>query len=206
MAARVPEREFTLQDGTRVRVRRSTRRRRGASYQWVQGVLSVGVPARCTKAQEEELLGLVLEAVRKSKRRHHSSDTELLARAHELSAAYLDGAAQPVSVRWVGNQRRRWGSTTAADGSIRLSTQLQGMPQWVIDGVLVHELSHLLADDGHGPRFRSYNERYPRHRESKAFLDGVVWGRNQPGAAGSPSAGEDESTDDIAPEDVAAGA
>ena len=34
---------------------------------------------------------------------------------------YLDGRAVPSSVRWVSNQRSRWGSCTPAEGSIRLS-------------------------------------------------------------------------------------
>jgi len=46
-------------------------------------------------------------------------------------------------VRWVDNQRSRWGSCTPADRTIRLSRRLQDMPAWVIDYVLVHELVHL---------------------------------------------------------------
>lgn len=184
------EREFTVQDGTRVRIRRSPRRRRGATYQWAQGVLCLTIPGAASAAQEEDLLRQVLEAVRR-KRRTPASDRDLAARAAELDRTYLEGRAQPRSVRWVGNQVSRWGSTTAAEGTVRLSSKLRGMPQWVIDGVLVHELSHLLADDGHGPRFRSWNERYPRHRESKAFLDGATWGMNVPRDGEAPDLAAD---------------
>ena len=42
----------------------------------------------------------------------------------------------PTSVRWVTNQNTRWGSCTPAEGSIRLSHRLQGMPEYVVDYVL----------------------------------------------------------------------
>ena len=69
-------------------------------------------------------------------------------RATELSDRYLGGLAGPDSVRWVDNQTARWGSCTPGDRTIRLSARLQGMPAWVIDYVLVHELAHLL-EPGH---------------------------------------------------------
>ena len=72
-----------------------------------------------------------------------------MARAAALSAAHLDGLAVPASVRWVDNQHRRWGSCTPADRSIRLSSRLRSMPEYVVDYVLVHELVHLLEP---GPR------------------------------------------------------
>ena len=71
------------------------------------------------------------------------------ARAAHLSAAYLGGRAQPASVRWVSNQESRWGSCTPAEGSIRISDKVRGMPGWVLDYVLLHELAHLI-EPGHG--------------------------------------------------------
>ena len=62
---------------------------------------------------------------------------------------YLLGRAVPDTVRWVTNQNSRWGSCTPAEGSIRLSHRLRGMPEYVLDYVLLHELAHLLVP-GHG--------------------------------------------------------
>ena len=53
----------------------------------------------------------------------------------------------------------RWGSCTPVDRTIRLSTRLQGMPPWVVDYVLVHELAHLLVP-GHGPDFWAVVDRF----------------------------------------------
>ena len=79
--------------------------------------------------------------------------------------------AQPVSVRWVDNQRSRWGSCTPGDKTIRLSARLQGMPSWVVDYVLVHELAHLLAP-GHDAAFWAWVNRYPQADKAQGYLLG----------------------------------
>jgi hypothetical protein len=73
----------------------------------------------------------------------------------------------------VTNQRSRWGSCTPDDGTIRLSTQLRGMPGWVVDYVLMHELTHLLVP-GHGQPFWDLVNRYPRTERARGYLEGVA--------------------------------
>ena len=113
-------------------------------------------------------------------------DDELVARAAGLSEQYLQGRARPHSVRWVTNQNTRWGSCTPAEGSIRLSHRLQGMPEYVLDYVLLHELAHLLVP-GHGPRFWSLLEVYPRTERARGFLEGVAAADRLPYRAGDES-------------------
>jgi predicted metal-dependent hydrolase len=105
--------------------------------------------------------------------RRRPSDQDLLTRAQELSARYLDGRARPDSVRWVGNQATRWGSCTPADGSIRVSTRVRGMPGYVVDYVLLHELAHLIVP-GHGPDFWRLLGAYPKTERARGYLDGVA--------------------------------
>jgi predicted metal-dependent hydrolase len=81
----------------------------------------------------------------------------------------------------VGNQRSRWGSCTPADRSIRLSQRLQGMPGWVVDYVVVHELAHLI-EAGHNQRFWSWVDRYPHAERAKVWLDGYSAGARLEGA------------------------
>ena len=107
----------------------------------------------------------------------------MAARAARLSAAWLEGRAEPLSVRWVDNQRTRWGSCTPADRSIRLSRRLQGMPDWVVDYVLVHELAHLI-EAGHNDRFWSWVGRYPHADRARAWLDGYSAGARLEGVEG----------------------
>src|SRR5690349_15669681 len=51
--------------------------------------------------------------------RRVASRASLTERAHRLSEAYLGGLARPASVRFVANQRLRWGSCTPDTSSIR---------------------------------------------------------------------------------------
>jgi hypothetical protein len=141
---------------------------------WEGGTAVIAIPARFTKAQEEHWVVRMVDRLERdaARRTGPRSDTELVARAAELSSQFFDGKARPATVRWVTNQSTRWGSCTPGERSIRLSHQLQGMPQWVVDYVLVHELAHLLVS-GHTPRFWALVERYPRTAEAKAFLAGV---------------------------------
>ncbi len=156
-----------------VEVRRSRRRRRTVAAYREDDRVVVLIPARLSRAEEQEWVATMLERLEKSERRRRPSDANLLRRARELNDRYLDGLASPGVVRWVDNQNSRWGSCTPSDRSIRLSTRLKGMPPWVLDYVLVHELAHLLVT-GHTPEFWSLVDRFPKAERAKGFLEGVA--------------------------------
>ena len=155
-----------------VEVRRSTRRRRTVSAYRDGDRTVVLIPARMSRAEERRWVTVMLERLAAQDARLRPSDAELLARAKDLSARWLDGRARPRSIRWASNQGARWGSCTPVDGSIRLSTRLQGMPAWVVDYVLLHELTHLLVP-GHGPDFWAHVDRFPRTERARGYLEGV---------------------------------
>jgi predicted metal-dependent hydrolase len=156
-----------------VEVRRSTRRRRTVSAYRDGDKTVVMVPSRLSPAEEEQWVATILRRLAQRERRRRPSDSTLHDRARELSRRYLNGLAEPVSVRWAHNQRTRWGSCTPDDGTIRLSTRLRGMPGWVLDYVLVHELAHLLVH-GHGPEFWDLVTRYPKSERARGYLEGFV--------------------------------
>ncbi len=156
-----------------VEVRRSTRRRRTVSAYREGDRVVVLVPARLSRAEETRWVGVMLDRLARSEQRRRPTDTALAQRAAELSRRYLGGRATPAGVRWVGNQSSRWGSCTPADGTIRLSDRLQGMPVWVVDYVLLHELAHLL-EPGHGPRFWRLLAGYPQLERARGYLEGVA--------------------------------
>lgn len=145
----------------------------------------VMVPSRLSKAEEEQWIATILERLEERERRRRPSDADLESRAHELSRRYLDGRADPVSVRWVANQRTRWGSCTPDDGTIRLSTRLRGMPSWVVDYVLIHELAHLLIP-GHGADFWQLVGNYPKADRARGYLEGVAAAAHLPLGADAP--------------------
>ena len=157
-----------------VEVRRSRRRRRTVSaYRNDDGTVVVLLPARMTKAEEREWVTTMVARLEKSEERSRPTDAALARRAETLSQKYLEGLARPVQVRWVSNQQHRWGSCTPADKTIRLSDRLQGMPGWVIDYVLLHELAHLL-ERGHTAAFWRMVDRYPKAERARGFLEGVA--------------------------------
>ncbi|MCW2886742.1 MAG: hypothetical protein QOE54_1914 [Streptosporangiaceae bacterium] len=172
-----------------VEVRRSARRRRTVSAYRDGDKTVVLLPSRLTQAEEEQWVATILERLAERERRRRPSDEALLERARDLSCRYLPGPPEPASVRWVDNQRSRWGSCTPDDGTIRLSTRLRGMPSWVIDYVLVHELAHLLVP-GHGPRFWELVAGYPKSERARGYLEGVAAAMHMP-AEDEPQA-EDE--------------
>jgi predicted metal-dependent hydrolase len=172
-----------------VDVRRSRRRLRTVTAYREGGRTVVLIPARFTSAQEQEWVRRMLARLSAQDRRRRPADADLAARAVELSRRYLRGLARPASVAWAANQNSRWGSCTPADLSIRLSTRLQGMPSWVLDYVLLHELAHLI-EQGHGPSFWRLLEAYPRTDRARGFLEGFA-------AARQMSAGEGAQDDDL---------
>ena len=158
-------------DRPEVEVRRSKRRRRTVSAYRDGDRVVVLIPASLTRKEEAEWVETMLARLERSERRRKPSDLDLLKRARDLNDRYLGGLAIPESVRWVENQSSRWGSCTPGDRSIRLSARLQGMPTWVIDYVLVHELAHLL-ESGHDENFWGWVDRYPQAERAKGFLIG----------------------------------
>ena len=154
-----------------VEVRRSKRRRRTVSAYRDGDRIIVLIPAALSRKEEAEWVRTMVERLEKSEKRSRPSDDDLMQRARGLNDRYLGGLATPGSVRWVENQHSRWGSCTPGDRAIRLSARLQGMPPWVIDYVLVHELAHLL-EPGHDARFWAWVERYPQSERARGYLLG----------------------------------
>lgn len=133
----------------------------------------VMIPARLSGVEEERWVATMVQRLTKSEQRRKPDDTQLAQRAEALSRRYLDGLASATSVRWVTNQNARWGSCSPDERSIRLSTRLQGMPSYVIDYVLLHELAHLLIP-GHGSEFWEWVQRYELSERARGFLEGVT--------------------------------
>ncbi len=159
-----------------IEVRPSARRQRTCSARFEGDRIVVLVPARLPASERqrvaEELAARLLRRAAPKQPDHE----HLARRAAKLSAQYPNGKAKPSEVRWVTNQEKtRWGSCTSASGEIRVSARLRGVPEWVLNYVLVHELAHLLVPN-HGPAFKSLVARYPRAREAISWLEGYDYG------------------------------
>ena len=116
-----------------VEVRRSKRRRRTVSAYREGDRIIVLIPASLTRRQEAQWVETMVARIERSEARRRPTDEDLHARASALSDEYLGGLAEPVSVRWVDNQRSRWGSCTPGDRTIRLSARLEDPPGEDVD-------------------------------------------------------------------------
>src|SRR6266516_3405705 len=124
------------QAGPEIQLVRSPRRRRTYKWSLVDGMVRLEVPTGLKASDEARIVAEVAERAR---------DEELLARARALARRHVPRALSRLrSVGWSDRQERRWGSCSADTGAIRLSGRLHGLPDYVLEAVLVHELAHLL--------------------------------------------------------------
>ncbi len=155
-----------------VEVRRSKRRRRTVSAYRDGDRVVVMIPASLSRQEEAEWVETMLARLERSERRRKAQRPgPAVTRAGPAATATWAVSRSRSRSAWVDNQQARWGSCTPGDRTIRLSARLQGMPQWVVDYVLVHELAHLL-EPGHDANFWGWVDRYPQAERAKGYLIG----------------------------------
>lgn len=160
-----------------VLVTRSSQRRKTISARRVNGRFELQIPAHLSRREEEKWIRQ-MHAKAQQPVTPKRSDEDLLRRARSLARTYLPEGYVPSSVRWVSNQVTRWASCSSSDGSIRLSDRLRGMPEYVQDAVLVHELAHLV-EPNHSPAFWAIADAFPHAEKAKGFLDGASFAWNE---------------------------
>ena len=116
-----------------IEVRRSARRRRTVSAFREGDRTVVMVPGRMGVAEANRWAKEMAERLEQREAKRRPSDAQLLARASELSARYLQGNAIPVSVEWSQTQNKRWASGTPASRSMRIPPRVLGVPEGVPD-------------------------------------------------------------------------
>lgn len=158
-------------------VRRSSRRKKTISVHREGDVIVVNAPKWMTTADVERHARDLIARLHK-REGGPRSDTDLLTRALWVRMEFLPEAPEPTAVRWA-TQERRWGSCSTLERSVRISSQLQRAPQYVIDAVIVHELAHLIRAD-HGPEFKQLIARYPDNARADAFLAGMSFAKGLP--------------------------
>jgi predicted metal-dependent hydrolase len=165
-----------------VDVVRNARRRRTYKWSLADGRVRLELPTGLRAAEEARIVAEVGQrAERRLARATRPSDQKLLSRGRDLAHRHMPQAASRLrSVAWSDHQARRWGSCSAESGAIRLSSRLHGMPDYVLEAVLVHELAHLL-ESNHSPRFHALADSYPFAERARGFLEAVD--RGQLGAA-----------------------
>ena len=156
-----------------VRIIESARRKKTVSAKIIDGVLDVRVPCGLpVTVRDDHIRRLATRLGRK----RATADIDLEDRARKLASRF--GLPTPDSIEWSARQNTRWGSCTPATGSVRISDRLTGVPLWVLDYVIVHELAHL-EHLNHGPDFQALVARYPKAERAEGFLEAVALGHAQ---------------------------
>ena len=155
-----------------VKIIRSKKRKKTVSARMVDGEFVVQAPARMSEAELRPIIDKLQQRWQKRQARSKLDDEALRRRAQELNRQYFKGKLKWQSIKWVTNQNSRFGSCTPTDGTIRLSHRLAGMPAFVRDYVIVHELAHL-AEPNHGPKFWELVYQYPKTERARGYLMAV---------------------------------
>ena len=154
----------------------SPRRHKSSSARIVDGRIVVRVPQWLSQAQVDEAVAALVARLERQRR---AERVDLAERARVLARRY--DLPEPARIRWVTNQRSRWGSCTPGTGDIRISDRIAGFPAWVVDAVIVHELAHLVHAD-HSPAFWALAHRYPKTERALGFL--IAKGMSEDGESG----------------------
>ncbi len=155
-----------------VKVIRSARRKKSSAARIVNGVIEVRIPSWMDADQEAEAVAALTARIEK-KRAITEAGIDLMARARSLAHVYK--LPVPHEIRWATNQNTLWGSCSFDDGVVRISSRLVNVPDWVLDYVILHEITHLV-ESNHGPEFHRLMQRYPKGERAEGFLEAMSLG------------------------------
>jgi predicted metal-dependent hydrolase len=154
---------------TPIEIIRSPNRTKTASARMVEGTLVVRVPEGLSASEERKLVDGLAQKVLHKVRKAEGKLPDLQRRAADLNRRYFGGKLRVREIRWVTNQRHRYGSCTPTTATIRISDRVATMPPWVLDYVLVHELAHLV-EPNHSSAFWQLVARYPLSERARGYL------------------------------------
>ncbi len=168
-------------DRLRVTVRYDDRLRRNVRWSARNGAIEIRAPRHARPAELVRITDSIIARVLKQRARaRRRQDTDLQARAEAINRRYFGGELTWHTIRWVDNMERRLGSCTtggSTDGDIRISARIRAWPQYVVDYVIAHELTHRLHPD-HSADFWAALARFPYVERARGFIEGVAFAEN----------------------------
>ena len=159
----------------KIEVVRSPRRRKTITAERREGRVVVRLPAGLSRAEERTWVDTMVSRLEERERAERLNARRNLQRAADrLNRDYFDGRLRWRSIRYVTNQRDRYGSCTPEDGTIRISHRVAEFPTWVREYILLHEMAHLAIPD-HSLRFWRLVDRFPMAERARGFLIAKGW-------------------------------
>lgn len=155
-----------------IRVIRSKKRRKTVQAREVDGTLEILAPAGMSDKELAPYIANLKKRIQRRRKKSELDDAALEKRAQRLNHRYFNDRIKWESIRWVTNQTTRHGSCTPRRGTVRISHRIAGMPLFVQDYVIVHELAHLV-EPNHGKNFWDLVYQYPRTERARGYLIAV---------------------------------
>jgi len=156
----------------KIEILRSKRRKNTVEAKFVKDKLIIYLPEGMKNSDEKKWIDKMINwGERYKNQKKLNNDNQLLKRAEELNNKYFNGNLD-FSIKFVTNQKTRFGSCTIRKKSIRISDRLAKMPQWVQDYVIIHELTHILHPN-HSKKFWEKVNQYKYAERARGYLIAV---------------------------------
>ena len=153
-----------------VKIIRSQNRKKTIQARMIGETLEVHLPLGLHSEKERKIIEEMKEKIEKKKQKKQiNKDDYPVQRFNELNKEYFYGKLKVNSIQFVTNQKRVNGSCTPNKGTIRLSHKLLEMPKWVLDYVIMHEMTHLVHPD-HSREFWNKVAEYKLTERARGFL------------------------------------
>ncbi len=153
-----------------IKVIRSPDRKKTIQAKIVGETLVIYLPTGLHREEEGKLIEKMKQKIEKKRLKIQANkDDYLKKRFDEFNKMYFGGKLTVTSIEFVSNQRWVRGSCTPSKGTIRISHKLLEMPKWVLDYVIMHEMSHLLHPN-HSKAFWSKVGEYKFSERARGFL------------------------------------
>jgi predicted metal-dependent hydrolase len=175
-----------LLDGETLRVNIQRDKRLKKTARWKResdGSLLLRIPQRYPKSSLPDLLESIgTQLFKQRQRARRRTDQDLQERANLINQTYFDGSIHWEAIRWVKPMKTRLGSCTtggSTDGHIRISEEIRDWPQWVIDYVIAHELTHRLHPNHSQEFWQTLHNAYPDSERARGFIKGVMFAQDR---------------------------
>ena len=153
-----------------IKVIRSPDRKKTIQAKIVGETLVIYLPTGLHREEEGKLIEKMKQKIEKKRLKIQANkDDYLKKRFDDFNRIYFGGKLMVNSIEFVSNQRWVRGSCTPLKGTIRISHKLLEMPKWVLDYVIMHEMSHLLHPN-HSKAFWNKVGEYKYTERARGFL------------------------------------
>jgi predicted metal-dependent hydrolase len=148
-----------------VEIIRSKKRKNTIQAKIVNEKLYIFLPSNMPDIEEKKW---IQKMIKWKENKKELNNNLLQKRAKELNKTYFNNSLD-FNIKFVTNQKKRFGSCSNSTKSIRISDRLAKAPKWVLDYVIIHELAHLVYPN-HKKKFWEIVNKFKYTERAKGYL------------------------------------